>query len=728
MRLTARCKIILLGYLCSYAVFVHAQNEKPLIVEQDLQKARELFGGPSEEDFYRTDQMLVSATGSAKPVFLAPSVASVISKEDIEAMGATTLDEVLQTVPGLHVAPSPSVGPLLTNFSMRGILTGFNPQILLSINGVPIKKLWNGGKDYRFVLPVSMISRVEIVRGPGSAVHGADAFSGTINVVTKDGQEVNGFQSGVRRGSFQTTDAWLQYGGNISRWDVVASVEYLKNGTDSNRVIDSDLQTTLDGVFGTSASLAPGQLNLDRELLHYNFGLQKDRWTMHFTGLRMRDAELGVGAAPVLDPASRHGSDRYLFDVGYHNAEIRSDWVMDVRANYSYLDDDNNYVVFPPGAVLPIGSDGNINFASPAGITLFTNGYIGNPDEINRVLGLEAVAFYNGAAQHSLRFAVGYGHSEFEARESKNFGPGVIDGTQAVVDGTLTDVSGTANVYGPNTIRTMNYFSAQDEWTLSRQWELTAGARYDHYSDFGKTINPRLGLVWQTRFDLSTKFLYGRAFRAPSVSELYSQNNPVILGNKNLDPETIDTYELAFDYRPVVDVRLAANLFSYSIDGLIEAVPDVAGTTSTYQNFRDQKGHGAEVEVDWKLNEKLRLKGNVAWQKAEDKATGKPVPDTPQLQSYANANWRFSPLWSLDAQWFWVGDRKRAAGDTRPDIADYDMVNLTLRRKAIADHVDFAIALRNVFDANIREPSTSSIRNDYPMDGRATWLEVRGHL
>lgn len=63
-------------------------------------------GAPSEADVYRTDQLLITATGSEKPLHLAPSVASVITAEDIERIGATTLYQILETVPGLHVAPS----------------------------------------------------------------------------------------------------------------------------------------------------------------------------------------------------------------------------------------------------------------------------------------------------------------------------------------------------------------------------------------------------------------------------------------------------------------------------------------------------------------------------------------------------------------------------------------------------------------------------------------------
>ena len=73
--------------------------------EEDILAFEKMFppGEPDEADFWRNDRLLVSATGSQKPVRLAPSVASVITAADIEAIGATTLDDVLETVPGLHV-------------------------------------------------------------------------------------------------------------------------------------------------------------------------------------------------------------------------------------------------------------------------------------------------------------------------------------------------------------------------------------------------------------------------------------------------------------------------------------------------------------------------------------------------------------------------------------------------------------------------------------------------
>ena len=111
--------------------------------------------------------------------------------------------------------------------------------------------------------------------------------------------------------------------------------------------------------------------------------------------------------------------------------------------------------------------------------------------------------------------------------------------------------------------------------------------------------------------------------------------------------------------------------------------------------------------------------------KGMNKKTGEIVPDVPGIKFYANAHWKFLSDWSLDAQYIWVGDRHRADSDTRPEISDYDLVNLTLRRKNIMRHWDVAVAVRNLFDKDAREPSQPSIPNDYPLEHRGFWAELR---
>jgi outer membrane receptor for ferrienterochelin and colicins len=295
------------------------------------------------------------------------------------------------------------------------------------------------------------------------------------------------------------------------------------------------------------------------------------------------------------------------------------------------------------------------------------------------------------------------------------------------VDGTLTDLTGTRYAYIPDKTRQLWFVFGQDEWALARLWTLTASVRYDHYSDFGDALNPRLALVWETRYDLTTKLLYGRAFRPPSFSELYVQNNPAATGNPDLDPETIQSLELAFDYQPVSRLRTILNLFVYQADDLIDFVADGNGG-KTAQNARDQKGYGFEFEMDWQIVHTLQLRANCAFQDSEDDETDAPVANTPQWQFYINPHWDFWRDWSLDAQWKWIGDRKRGQGDTRDDVSDYSLVGLTLRRKNIRKHWDLAVAGRNLLDQDVREPASSKIPGDYPMAGRSWYAEARLHF
>ncbi len=652
----------------------------------------------SEDDVYRADRLLVSATGSLKPIHLAPSVASVITAEEIKKMGATSLDEILETVPGLHVAPS-GLNIFSSIWSIRGIHTSMNPQVLLLLNGIPLTDVADGGRFHRFNMPVAMISRVEVVRGPGSAVHGADAFSGTINVITKDGHEVAGTESGIRYGSFDSVDLWLQHGADYSGWDIVSGVEVRKTDGDSNRTINQDR------LGSGSPSLTPGALDTSAQQVDLNIAMNKDdHWVGRFYGSWVDETGMGAGAIQALNgDESVIKNTQYLVDLEYNNEDLISGLDLSLRGTYLYQNSENHFQFFPSN---------EINMIGEPRVTIHTTG-------------LETVGNYGNIVDHALRFSLGVKYYSMDTDEFKNFGPGIS--TQF---GRLESVKGTPYIFMDNQTRFLWYLSAQDEWAFAKGWEFTAGIRYDNYDDFGSTINPRIALVWETRYDLTSKLMYGRAFRAPSFSEQYIQGNPVNRGNASIEPETIDTYELAFDWQPTKYLRVVPSFFYYEIKGMIAFIGTLP---SQAENYTAQQGHGFEVEANWQVFESLYLKGNVSYQRSKDKETNQLIADTPEWQFYTEANWSFLPEWDLNGQWFWVGEQPRAEGDPRDDTGDYNSVNLTLRRENIAKHWDLALSARNVFDQDVREPSPydqttpagSLIPEDYPMEGRSVWAEIR---
>ncbi len=609
------------------------------------------------------------ATGTPKPLKLAPAVATVITAEEIQRIGAATLDEALQTVAGLTVMPS-NFNRLNSVYSIRGNHTQQNPQVLMLIDGVPIRDQNLGTLPNTFSMSTANIARIEVVKGPGSALYGADAFAGTFNIITKKTKDIDGIQAGMRAGSFGYTDTWLQYGETMKGWNVAFSFDYMRHDSDTSRIVDVDLQTTLDGAMGTSASYAPGPLETDDHIHDVQLRVSNENWNLRLWKWGQDDGGEGAGVGQILDPMGNENIDLYLADLTYNRSDIMPGLDMNLRLSYNYLDQENHLVIFPPGAILPIGADGNVDFARPAGMTLFTDGFIGIPGASQHGNTIDLTFGYSGFEKHFLRFGGGYEYSSFSPKEKKNFGPGVLDvqPLPPVQDGTLTDVSNTQYIYMKDENRTNYHLLLQDEWTFRKNWELTAGVRYDEYSDFGSTVNPRLALVWDTHHDLTTKLLYGRAFRAPSFGELYIMNNPLSLGNEDLEPETIDTLELAFNYQPARTLYTTLSFFAYQIDDLIERVQDPGQTTKTAQNAKDQEGHGFEIEADWLITETLNAHGNFSYQHSEDKNTGETIPFAPEMVLYDNLHWVFLPEWSLDGQYYLMAGRRRAAGDPRVTI------------------------------------------------------------
>ncbi|MCG2634773.1 MAG: TonB-dependent receptor, partial [Gammaproteobacteria bacterium] len=633
------------------------------------------------------DAELVSiATGNMQPLNRAPAVATVITEQEIERMGARDLDEVLEAVPGLHVSRrAAGYNPV---YSIRGIHTETNPQVLVLVNGIPITQIQFGDRGQAWTgMSVRSIRRIEVIRGPGSALYGADAFSGTINIITKGAGDIEQTEIGAALGSFDTREAWLITGGRVGGAEVAFSMEYLDtDGQDE--IIGADAQSALDLGFGTSASLAPGGVNLARETLNARLDVALGNWDFQ-VGYRggLDHGGLGAGAAQALDPAGE--GDAWVADarLGYERRDFLPDWDLDSQLSYQTSETKLDLLLFPPGAVFLGGP--------------FPNGVQAQPEISEQVYRWESGLTFRGFDAHRIQFGVGFIYAEIsDADDRKNF-VGVPPFAAPLLN-TLPFIV--------EEDRETTFLLVQDEWQFAPDWALTAGLRWDHYSDFGDTVNPRLALVWQTRYDLTTKLLYGRAFRAPSFAESFNINNPVALGNPDLDAETIDTYELAFDWRPREAVQSRLNVYYYEMADILRFVQDpLPATSATAQNTGEQTGYGLEWEVVWELARDLQLHANYAYQKSTDEAVDDDVGFAPTHQIYGRADWQFRENWNFDTQLNWVADRKRSNADPRSsEVDDFITVDLTLRGDDLIDDWGLSLSVRNLFDEDVREPSNET--------------------
>ena len=150
--------------------------------------------------------------------------------------------------------------------------------------------------------------------------------------------------------------------------------------------------------------------------------------------------------------------------------------------------------------------------------------------------------------------------------------------------------------------RTSNIFSvyAQDEIHLRKNLVLNLGLRYDHYSTFGGTTNPRAALIYNPWEKTTFKFLYGQSFRAPNLFELYYAA-PGNEANPSLRPETVKTMELVWEQYFADHFRMTVSGFYYPIRSLISEQVDLATGNAFFTNAGSLDLRGVDFEFGRRL-------------------------------------------------------------------------------------------------------------------------------
>lgn len=170
-----------------------AEVQDPAPSPQAVQNLLELMRTP-----------VVSASRNAEPLSDAPATVIVLQRKDLEMRGYTELSQILDDLPGMDVV-RPYGADYVKNY-WRGDRTEIGDPYLVMVDGVVFNHLWFDTADTPLVTyPISAIERVEVVYGPASALYGANAFMGVINIITRkpqaDGLQVHGRLTG---GSFGT--------------------------------------------------------------------------------------------------------------------------------------------------------------------------------------------------------------------------------------------------------------------------------------------------------------------------------------------------------------------------------------------------------------------------------------------------------------------------------------------------------------------------------------------
>ncbi|MEW6678845.1 MAG: TonB-dependent receptor [Pseudomonadota bacterium] len=641
------------------------------------------------------------STQSRQKLSKAPAVVTVVTAEDIQATGATNVVEVLQSVPGVYIRANLfGFRPLVT---MRGA-TG--THTLLMVDGAPIKDLvWHSGIFWKG-LPTHMIDRIEIIRGPGSALYGSDASAGAINIITKTSRAIEKTEAGLRAGSFDTQEAWFQRGGIWQSYEVGFTAA-LSRTDGHDPYIARHAQT------GTGVADGPGHAEYGWNNMDVRFSLARGDWRLQGDYTRHGDLQTGFSGAAALDDLTEGRDERLNLALLYNALAFAPGWSVNGELRFQHLEytSGDGFQERPPGFTCAVSSQ--CRGGTPG---VYADGLINQMRSAERRWNLELSGLYSGFQGHALRLGSGYVLQDlYSVEQFVNFGT-MPDGVTPIPLGSgLVDLSDSGNAFAPEQARKTAYAYLQDVWAFSDAWELTAGLRYDHYSDFGGAWNPRLALVWQTTDRLTTKLLYGEAFRAPSYLELYAPTS-ASSANPDLKPETSRTLELSFSFVPSQDWRLGLNLYQFDQYDLIGLV------AGRYENRDDLRTRGFELEAQWQATPSLVFAANYSRHRYDDPEV--PVFRVPEQRAYLRADWNFMPRWHWNLQANWIDRHELEDGDVRAPIGAYTLVDTTLRH-AYSKRWEFAASVRNLFDEDARELSSRALTDNLPLPGRSLFAEVR---
>jgi outer membrane receptor protein involved in Fe transport len=639
-----------------------------------------------------------AASRVVEPIEDAPASISLIGSQELRSMRYPTLAEALRGTRGVYLTDDRGY----TSLGFRGLaLPGsYGKRALVTLDGMPTNDDWSWASFNGFDLRTDLedIDRIEIVRGPGSVVYGTSAFTGVINLVSRNREVPSGVETsasavadGVLRGRIRLTQhfgpdagVWVSLAAGTSRGRDFFFPEYV---TDGPPEVAGDVRG-LDGArFGTLSGRAWWRdVSLAWSLNHHSKYLPTGQF----------DALLGDGRAlqqdtrgfiearfeprigPTVTSLTRVHANQYAYR-GYTPLSFEDNG-LDITRYDSYWFGAEQRFIFEP---------------SP---------------ELNASVGTEVQAF-----------------PLIHAREQDEVrGEYLDDDRQLLV----------AAAYGSLDVRPLPRLS------------LSAGARLDYYSTSGAALNPRLAIITQPYRGGNLKLLFGKAFIAPSFGESHYAYYGLV-SNPDLRPENLYSAEIEWSHHISPLIVATAALYSNYVTDLItlEELPQNARGEifNQYQNAQTPIGtQGLELEVrrDWKAGYMLGASLSVqrsAYLRSHrigDVLTLKPAPDYRELPNApaAMASLRVAaPLLSrllriMGRLTYETGryDRNAAADDPiQTHTEDSWLLDVVLSGNEASGRFSYSLGVYNALDADAGHPVSSEFRQlSIPITGRSLLAAV----
>jgi len=623
-----------------------------------------------EELLFREIPVVIAAARHEQKITEAPSWVTVITEEDIKNFGWRTLAEALRSVVGFYTINDREY----IRVGVRGFLRpgDWGDRILLMVNGHYYNEDIYGGAytNNVFGLDMDLVKKIEIVRGPGSALYGSNALFAVINVITKTAKEMEGTNLSAGYGLNNTTAGSLIWGNKTKNVDLLLAGKTFNS--DGYRVLyfpEFDTRQTNRGI----------AQNLDWEKANNFFASLSSKNLFLMAGGSSREKAFPTAAYDTIfnDPRASDIDKRGFIELKLQ-PQISADKKGLLRFYYDQYAYTGNYP-YDPIVLNRDYSEGN---------------WWGSEAQLSWDLTPTNKLVVGGEYQNHAKVLL------------QNYD---VDPYNLIL----------------NENRPFSLFSLylQDE-IKSEKIGLNLGLRSDNYPDYPNVFNPRLGIVFNPKEGHYLKLLYGKAFRIPNIFEKYYNDQSTSIGNPNLKPETINSYELIYELSSPNLSYLAFSLYQNQISDLISQVSVEASPgvwRLQYQNLDKVKATGAEIYLRKDWGKTYGYLG-YTYNQTINENTGQRLENSPENSATAGLVLSFPDYKStLATELIYLGQRLTRDGNyTSP----YLLTNLTLKTKAFL-HTEVSLKINNLFDIQYADPASGEHKMDtISQDGRTYFVEL----
>lgn len=598
-----------------------------------------------------------------------PGMVTVLHGSDLEARGLRTVWEALRLVPGMD--------PTIDNTGIKQINTRGTGQVYSSgnvkilLNDISINPGKNGLADSVLNLPVEQIERIEVVRGPGSAIYGEFAYAGVINIITRD--DVN--RAFAAYGSFDTTTVGLLHNWSKPENDFKFTINL--SGMQSDGADVKVTEDTITNLGFPAFSHAPGSANEEAEARSAIVTLQKGELSLTAQWLENGIGDhFGINYFLPPDPDKIVNEETHRSLEARYEKQISPDLQAVIKLGYQrYLQvkDDQFLWLAPPDEFIDVFYEEDKTYAS-------------------------ASLAWSGLAGQQLFLSAEHSSTD-------------------VLNTSMVDSNGFTfpHPVAPDTDRSISSLTLQDEVKLADNFNLTAGLRYDDYDDIGSRTTPRLAGVWHLTDRHIFKAQYARAFRPPTFYELSTTSTS----------STVETSELGYIYNGI-NAKARATLFHSDLEDTIN-FDNVAGYSNTDVNVQ-----GLELELEQRLGSRLKWAANLAYVDTEEISSQAQVPFSSNLLVNIGLIAQVNNKMDMALQYRGVKGYNRESGDPRPDMDDQHVFDLTANMvSAGKNKLSYRLGVKNMFDEDVRLPAPVILpgplytyKDDLPRAGRTWWAQI----